>query len=313
VGWYVARRLALLPVILFFVSVIVFGLQFLVPGDPAVTLAGENAPPERVEQIRQLLGLDDPIYQQYWRWLTRTVQGDLGRSLLTTQSVGTIIEQRLPVTLSLVSLAIVFSIVFSLFAGVLAATRARRWPDRMVTAGASLGVAIPSFFVGLLLVYVFALSLHWFPAIGFVPLTQDPWQWFVHLLLPAITLALVTAPELTRQLRSGLVDSLGEEYVQAARAKGLSERAVVGKHAMKNAAIPVVTVLGTQIGLLIGGAVLVEKVFGLSGIGSLAVDAVTQRDLAVVQGVVLITCVPIVVINLFVDVSYGYFNPKVRR
>src|SRR5262249_21224611 len=156
-------------------------------------------------------------------------------------------------------------------------------------------------------VYLFSLTLGWLPAIGFVPFADDPSEWFLHLLLPAITLMLVTTPELTRQLRSSLITSLDEDYVQAGRAKGLSETKVVGKYALKNAAIPVVTVLGTQIGLLIGGAVVVERVFGLSGIGSLVVDSVLQRDLAVVQGVVLVTCIPIVVINLFVDVSYGYF------
>jgi peptide/nickel transport system permease protein len=310
---YLAKRIAFVPVTLLIVSFAVFGLLFIVPGDPAVTLAGDSPTAERIAEIRELLGTDRPLGEQYVDWLRNAVSGDLGRSLHTRQAVTTVIMQRVPATASLLGLSMVLATLSSIVLGITAALHHNGWPDRVIQAVMGLGVAVPSFWIGLMLVYVFALKLGWLPAIGYVAVTDDPVEWLRHLLLPAMALSLATTPELVRQLRAAMLDALQEDYVRAARARGYGEARIAGKHALKNAAIPVVTVLGTQLGILVGGAAIIEKVFGIAGVGSLAVDSVFSRDLPLVQGVVVVTTIAVLVVNLLVDVSYGYFNPRVRR
>lgn len=305
------RVLSTIP-LLFVVSLIVFALILLVPGDPAVSLAGENATPEQVEETRERLGLNDPVVVQYGRWAGGLLRGDLGESLFRSQTVIDAISARLPVTLSLAGLAVLVGLVVSLPAGLLAGTRAGSASDRVITLLTSFGVAIPNFWLGLVLLLVFAIWNPWLPATGFVPLEQDPVEWLRHMILPAVTLGVATAAETTRQLRSATVDVLNQDHVRTAQAKGLRPRSVVGKHVMKNAAVPVVTVLGLQVNYLLGGAIIVEQVFGLPGIGQLAINAVFQRDLPMIQGIVVMAVVVAVVVNLLVDISYGYFNPKVR-
>ncbi|MCB1002143.1 MAG: ABC transporter permease [Acidimicrobiales bacterium] len=298
--------------ILVLASFLVFGLVLLVPGDPAITLAGDNATEEQIQVIRDRLGLDDPIHVQYGRWASAAVQGDLGDSLFSGRSVTKSIGERLPVTVSLAAVSVLIALMIAIPAGLLSATRRGTWLDTTATVGASLGLAMPSFWLGAVLALIFALSLGWLPATGYVPLTENPFEWFRHLVLPGLTLGTSAAAETTRQLRASLGDVLQQDYVRTARAVGLRSRVVVLKHGMKNAAMPVVTVLGFQVAFLLGGSVIVEQLFALPGLGGLAIRAVLDRDLPVIQGVVLFTTALVVSINLLVDLMYGWLNPKVR-
>jgi peptide/nickel transport system permease protein len=308
----IVRRLLIMIPVLFLVSLMVFSMLLLVPGDPAVTLAGENASPEQIEATRVRLGLDDPVLEQYGRWVSGVVQGDLGESLFSSQDVKDAIVQRLPATLSLAMGAIAISVLVGVPAGILAAIFRGRWVDRTVGLGAASALAMPNYFVAMLLILVFAIWNPWLPATSYVPFTEDPWLWFKHLILPWVTLGLASAAVITRQLRSSLIGVLGQDYVRTARAKGLRGRSVVLKHASKNAAIPVVTVLGTQVAFVLGGSVIVEQVFGIAGVGQLAVTSVLKRDLPIIQGVVVMTTLFVLFANLLVDIAYGYLNPKVR-
>lgn len=308
----VVRRVAAMVPLLVLVSLIVFGLMLLVPGDPAVTIAGENATQAQINQLRERLGLDDSLLEQYWRWASSAVQGDLGTSMFSNRSVSSAIAERFPATVSLTAVAIAMALVISVPAAIVAATHRGRWLDRLATVGTSVGVAMPNFWLGLLLATTLALHLDLLPATGYVPLDDDPLDWLAHLLLPGFTLGLAASAELTRQLRSSLIDVFDQDYLRTARAKGLRGTSVIAKHALKNAATPVVTVLGMRIAVLLGGTVVVEQIFGIPGLGQLAITAVLQRDLPMVQGVVVVTAVLVMLANLAVDLSYGYLNPKVR-
>jgi peptide/nickel transport system permease protein len=284
----------------------------LMPGDPAEIMAGENATPEAVEAIRHDLRLDQPLWERFGRYAWGVVQGDLGRSPGSDIAVWERISTALPVTLSLGGLALSLAVLVAVPAGTWAALRRGRWADRAVAATASVMQAVPPFVIGLALVIAFAVDRSWFPANGFVPFEEDPWEWFRHLVLPASALALSAAAELARQTRGALVDTFEQDYIRAVRAKGLRERWVIGKHAAKNAATPVVTVLGLQVGRILGGAVVVELIFGMHGFGALALNAVVTRDIVLIQGVVLVSAIAVLLANLAVDVLYGYFDPKVR-
>jgi peptide/nickel transport system permease protein len=308
----IVRRLLIMIPVLFLVSIIVFSLILLVPGDPAVTLAGENATQEQIDATRTRLGLDDPVLVQYGRWVGGAIHGDLGESLFSSQDVTDAIVERMPVTLSLAAGAIVLSLLFGIPAGILSAIYRGRWPDRLLGLGAASALAMPNYFVAMLLILFFAIWNPWLPATSFVPFGEDPFLWFKHLILPWVTLGIASGAVITRQLRSSLIGVLGQDYVRTARAKGLRGRTVIVKHSIKNAAIPVVTVLGTQVAFLLGGSVIVERVFGMAGVGELAITAVLKRDLPVIQGVVVMVTVIVLVANLFVDLAYGYLNPKVR-
>ncbi len=305
------RLLAMIPLLLV-VSLLVFSMVLLIPGDPAYLLAGEDASPETVERIREELGLNEPVLVRYGHWLWALLQGDLGTSLFSDQSVADVLLQRLPVTLSLALMAIAIALAISVPAGILAGIRPGSVIDRVVTVGASAGLAIPNFWLGLMLALVLAIRQPWFPATGYVPMAAGLGQWWSHILLPAFTLGFAAAAILTRQLRGAMVDVMDQDFVRTARAKGLPHRKVVVKHAFKNAAIPMVTILGVQANSLLGGTIIVEQVFGMPGIGQLAVASVFTRDLPMIQGVVIMAVFVAVLINLLVDISYGYFNPKVR-
>jgi peptide/nickel transport system permease protein len=308
----ILRRILIMIPVLFLVSVMVFSLILLVPGDPAVTLSGENATQEQIAATRERLGLDDPVLVQYGRWVSHAVRGDLGKSLYSGQDVTNLIMQRMPVTLSLAAGAIVLSLLIGIPAGLLSALHRGRWADRAFGLGAASALAMPNYFVAMLLILFFAIWHRWLPATGFVAFSQDPWEWVKHLLLPWITLGIASGAVITRQLRSSMIGVLGQDYVRTARAKGLRSRSVILKHSTKNAAIPVVTVLGTQVAFLLGGSVIIERVFAMAGVGELAITAVLQRDMPIIQGVVVMTTVIVLVANLLVDVAYGYLNPKVR-
>jgi peptide/nickel transport system permease protein len=309
--FFVLRVVTTLPVLVL-VTFVVFGLVLLIPGDPAATIAGPDATVAEVAAVRERLGLDRPVLVQYWDWVTGALAGDLGTSLYTSRPVATSIADGLPVTISLAATALLISLVIAVPTAIVSALRRGTWIDRVATVGSSLGIALPSFWLGLVFVLVFSLALGWLPATGYVPLDEDPAAWLRHILLPALTLGIASAAESARQLRGSIIGVLQQDYVRTARAKGLRERMVIGKHVLKNASVPLVTVLGLQITALLGGAVLVEQVFGVPGLGLVAIGAVTTRDVPVIQGIVLVAVVVAMVCNLLVDLTYGYLNPKVR-
>jgi peptide/nickel transport system permease protein len=309
---YLCRRLVATIPILILVGLITFLLIHLTPGDPAAVVAGENASQEAIDAARHRLGLDQPFLVQFWHWLRAVVVGDLGTSFTSGRPVTELIFDRMPITLSLTAGATLIGVGMSVPLGVFAAINRGSYLDRMTIFGTSLGIAAPEFFIGLLLVLVVALNWGWLPATGYIPFADDPLEYFARLTLPSITLGLGVAAELARQVRGAMIDVLSRDYIQTARAKGLSTFSIIVKHGLKNAAIPVVTVLGLQIRRLLGGAVIVEQIFAMNGVGSLAVRAVFLRDLPVLLGVALTTAVIVLFVNLLVDMSYSYFDPKVR-
>ncbi len=309
---YMCRRIAAAIPILILVGLITFLLIHLTPGDPAAVVAGENASAEAIEAARHRLGLDQPFLLQFWHWLSAVMVGDLGTSFTSGRPVTELIFDRMPITLSLTAGSTLIGVGLAVPLGVFAAINRGSYLDRLTIFGTSLGIAAPEFFIGLLLVLVVALNLGWLPATGYIPFSEDPVEYVARLTLPSLTLGVGLAAELARQVRGAMIDVLSRDYIQTARAKGLSSLSIIVKHALKNAAIPLVTVLGLQIRRLLGGAVIVEQIFAMNGVGSLAVRAVFLRDLPVLLGVALTTATVVLFVNLLVDMSYGYFDPKVR-
>jgi peptide/nickel transport system permease protein len=308
----IGRRLGAAVVIFFMVSVFVFSLVLIVPGDPAIAVAGEYADPAYIEALREDLGLNDPLHEQYVRWLGSALQGDFGRSLISGEEVVSGLMVRFPATASLMVLSVGLALVLGIPAGLAAGLHPGSLVDRAVSLVATLGVAVPNFWLGLLLVMYFSLQLGWFPAVGYTPFTESPVDWLRGLFLPAVTLGTSGMAEIARQTRAGVVDVNRREYVRTAYANGLPERRVVGRHVLRNAAIPIVTVLGLQVAHLLGGSVIIETVFGIDGIGRYAINAVMQRDFPVVQGMVLFVTIVVLIVNLAVDLSYSAINPRVR-
>ncbi len=307
------RRLLLLIPLLFVVSIIVFGLLVIIPGDPVSVILGDQATPAQIASTRERLGLDDPIIERYGRWAGNAVRGDLGTSLFNSYPVADAIRDRLPVTLSLVGVAFFLAIVTGIPAGVVAGSRPGSAVDRVLTIGTSAGVAMPNFWLGLVLSLILALELGWFPATGYVGITDSLTGWLQHIFLPALTLSAACSAELVRQTRAGMIEVLEQDYIRTARSKGLREMRILSRHALRNAMIPIVTIMGLQVSRLFGTSIIVEQIYGLQGVGSLAVRAVFDRDIPTIQGVVLAATVVVLVTNLVVDISYGYFNPSIRR
>jgi len=308
----IAKRIASAIPMLLFVSFFVYALVDLVPGDAATALAGDNASAEQIEQTRQALGLDQPLIVRYLDWLGGALTGDLGTSLYSTQSVVQIIAERLPVTLSLTLVTMMIVVAVGLPAGIAAAVQPNSWLDRGLTVFSSVAIAVPPFIVALALVIPLAILSPIFPATGYAKLTDGAGTWLQHLILPAIAIAAISAAELARQTRASLVDVLGRDFIRTTRSKGLLESTIVGRHGLKNAGVPIVTVLGLQVSRVLAGAVTVEFVFALPGLGTLAVSSVFSRDVPVILGIVMVCTVFIVVINVIVDATYGYLNPRVR-
>jgi len=306
------RLLGAVPLLLV-VSFVVFLLVSLAPGDPAARIAGENATPERIELIRKTLNLDAPLLERYAYWLIDVVRGDFGRSLATSEPVVELMSRRIPITFSLTAVALIVSIVLGMLGGIVAAVWRNRPADRIVTAFSSLGLALPSFWVALILVVPLAIERSWFPALGYVPLSDGVWPWLRSLTLPAVTLALLPSAEMALQVRAALIETLEKDYIVAARARGLSAMSITLKHALKNAAIPVVTVLGFRIAQLLGGSVIIESVFALNGLGTLAITAALASDMPVLLGLTMVTTLAVVLVNFLVDASYLYFNPRGRQ
>ncbi|MDW3215569.1 MAG: ABC transporter permease [Ilumatobacteraceae bacterium] len=305
------RLLAIIPLVLV-VSFLVFLLTVFLPGDEAVTLAGENASAERVEEIRQALGLDEPLPVRYVEWVGNAVQGDLGRSLFTKREVTAEIASRWIVTLQLVIGSLVLALLVGVPAGIIAGRSKGKWPDRVATLFASFGVAVPSFVVGLWLIVVFAAWLDLVPFAGFVAFGESPTEWAKRMILPMFALSGVMIAELTRQIRAGLVDTLETDYIRTARAKGLPERTVVNKHALRVAISPALAVVSVNVARSFGGAVVIEQVFALPGLGRLTVNAIIQRDLPILQGVIPIAVLVAVVMTLISDVINMKLNPRLR-
>jgi len=311
-GKQLARQFVRMLLLLVGVSLVVFLFDALIPGDPAQVLAGESATLADIERTREQLGLNRPLVDRYLDWAGRAVRGDLGRSLYSSQLVGQEIAARLPVTLSMMGLALLISVIVGIGAGVVAALHRGRWADRAIVLAASLGVAMPNFWVGLMLVLLLAIALPWLPATGYVPLTESLSGWLRHLTLRSLALALAPAAEITRQVRGSVTGFMSRDFVRTATAKGLPRWLVIGKHVLKNTGVTVATVTGIQVSVLLGGSVVIEQVFGLPGIGGLVLEAVIARDLPVVQGIVLVTTLMVLATSLLVEMSYGYFNPRVR-
>jgi peptide/nickel transport system permease protein len=309
---YVVRRSVAFVVTLAFVSVLVFVAIRVLPGDPVLVMAGPEANPEVVARLRTAMGLDRPLPVQYVDWLGHALRGQLGVSLQYDVPVGRLIVSRLPVTLPLTAMAAVFMVLVAVPLGLYAATHARRPGDYLAMVVAQLGLAVPSFWAGLLLILLFSVHLGWFRSGGFEGWTGGVWTGMRALLLPAVALGLFQAAVLIRATRSALLEVLGEDYVRTARAKGVRDGLVVVKHAFRNAMIPVVTVAGLQLGQLIAGSIVLESVFALPGLGRLALGAITARDLPVVQGVTLFVASCIVAINFAVDLSYAWLDPRIR-
>jgi peptide/nickel transport system permease protein len=310
-GGFLLRRVGAALIVLLLASMLVFGGVRALPGDPAIALGAENRDPAVLAQIRHKYHLDEPVPVQYVRWLGLALRGDLGVDQRELPVAHTIIT-RIPITLELAALAILIGSVIGLSAGIIAAVRRGKGSDYAATSFALVGLSVPHFWLGIMMIIVFAVDRHWLPAGGYVPLSQDPVENLRHLLMPAIVLGTGLSAVLMRQMRSSMLTSLDADYVRTARAKGLSEWSVVGKHALRNSLITVTTVIGLQLGALISGAVITEQIFGIAGFGRLTIDAINQRDYTLLQGVVLVAAVGYVVVNLGVDLLYSFLNPRIR-
>jgi peptide/nickel transport system permease protein len=309
---YVVRRiLATIPVMVV-VALFVFSLLFIAPGDPAAVIAGDQATPADVERIRQNLGLDRPFLVQFSDWAWRLLHFDLGRSIFTNLPVTDMIAQRVEPTLSLMVITLMLSITVAVPIGVLAAWKVGTWFDRAIMGFAVFGFSVPVFVVGYLLAYFFALQLEWLPVQGYTPISQGLWPWFENLILPSIALGCVYIALIARITRATMLEVLQQDYIRTARAKGLAQSPILFIHALKNASVPIVTVIGIGIALLIGGAVVTESVFAIPGLGRLTVDAILRRDYPVIQGVVLLFSFVYVLVNLAIDLLYTVLDPRIR-
>ena len=308
---YTLKRIIHLIPVLLGVSLITFSLMFIAPGGPEYAILGVEATDEQVEQIREEYGLNDPIHEQYLNWLWDALHLDLGESIIEGQPTAELIAQTLPVSISLALLATAVSLVIGLPAGIISAIRKDEWPDTFARIFAFWGVSIPNFWLGIILIIVVSVWLDLLPIHGYVSFTESPVGWFLHLILPAIALGTALAALVTRMVRSSLLEVLNDDYLTTARAKGVSEHNVIVKHALSNGLIPVITIVGLQLGFVLGGSVLIEIVFNLPGLGRLLIDAVFSRDFPVIQGAVLVYAIIFILVNLLVDLLYAYVDPRI--
>ena len=311
-GTYLLKRFFILLGTLILVSMVIFAVLMVIPSDPAQIILGIHATPETLQAVRHKLGLDRPVVIQYLSYIKNVAMGDLGRSITYDVSISSLIFSRLQVTIPLAILSMIFAILLSIPMGIYSSLHRNRMGDYGIMVFSQVGLAVPAFWAGILLILLFAVTLHWFPAGGFQNWLIDPLRALKSLLLPALSLGFVRAAVLTRMTRSSMLEVLGEDYVRTARSKGLPNRMVIYKHAFRNAIIPIITIIGLQAGDLLAGAIIVENVFHLPGIGRLVFEAIGQRDLSVVQGVVLFIATLIVVINFLIDVAYRYLDPRIR-
>jgi len=309
---YAARRIVATIPVMGVVAFFVFSLLYIAPGDPAAVIAGDQATPADVERIRQSLGLDRPFLVRFGEWVWQILHGDLGTSIFTNLSVTSMIEQRFEPTLSLMAITLCFAICVAIPIGVLAAWKAGTWIDRLIMAFAVFGFSVPVFVSGYLLAYVFALELEWLPVQGYTPLSRGLWPWFANLILPSVALGFVYIALIARITRATMLEVLQQDYIRTARAKGIGQRDILFIHALKNASVPIVTVIGIGVALLIGGAVVTESVFAIPGLGRLTIDAILRRDYPLIQGLVLLFSFLYVLVNLGIDILYTLLDPRIR-
>jgi peptide/nickel transport system permease protein len=309
---YIVRRLLSTIVVMAVVAFVVFLLLYLTPGDPAAILAGDAATSDDIQRVRETLGLDRPFLVRFGEWAGALLRGDLGVSIFTRLPVTRLIAQRIEPTLALTLCTLVVAVAVAVPLGVIAAARAGSWIDRSVMGFTVLGFSVPVFVLAYILIMVFSIELDWLPVQGYRPLAEGVWEWFRHLILPSLALGTVYMALIARITRASMLDVLAQDYIRTAQAKGLAPESVLVGHALKNAAIPIMTVIGIGIALLIGGAIVTETVFAIPGIGRLTVDAILRRDYPIIQGVILIFSGAYVLINLAVDLSYMFFDPRIR-
>jgi peptide/nickel transport system permease protein len=310
-GYTIRRLLATIPVI-GMVALFVFSLLYLTPGDPAAVIAGDIATVDDIERIRQKLGLDQPFLTRFWVWASAVLQGDLGISIFTNLPVTQLIGQRVGPTLSLALCTLIVAVAVAVPMGVIGAWKAGRLIDRLVMLFSVAGFSIPVFVLAYVLIYLFAIDLDWLPVQGYTPLRDGFWPWLRHLILPSIALGTIYIALIARITRAAMLEVLAQDYVRTAHAKGLAPSAVLLGHALKNAAVPIVTIIGIGIALLISGVVVTESVFAIPGIGRLTVDAILRRDYPIIQGVILLFSTIYVLVNLAVDLSYRFFDPRIQ-
>jgi len=309
---FIVHRLLSTAVVMAIVAVFIFLLLHLSPGDPAAIIVGDNATQLQIDAVRKQLGLDDPLAVQFVRWLAGVFKGDLGVSIFSHQPVGKLIGERIEPTVSLALTTLLLAVIIAVSFGVLAAWKVGTWIDRFVMVLSVLSFSVPVFVVGYLLIYVFSIKLGWLPVQGYSPIAEGFGTWIRHLILPSIALGLAYVALIARITRTAMLDVLSEDYIRTARAKGVAMGPVLMKHALKNAGVPIVTVIGIGIALLIGGVVITETVFNIPGVGRLVVDAISQRDYPIIQGVTLIFSGVYVIVNLMVDISYTLLDPRIR-
>jgi peptide/nickel transport system permease protein len=309
---FIARRLLAIIPVLAVVAVFVFLMLRLTPGDPAAVIAGDNATSDQIAMIREKLGLTLPIWQQFAIWIGDILQGNFGESYFFKKTVAELIAQRVEPTVALATCTLILALAIALPLGVIAAYRQGSFLDRFVMGLSVLGFSVPSFVIGYCLIYVFAIQLGWVPVQGYTRIGVDFWGFLQHMILPSITLGIIYVALVARITRASVLEVLNEDYIRTARAKGLSNRVVLMRHALRNAAVPILTVIGIGVALLIGGAVVTESVFGLPGLGRLTVEAVLSRDFPTIQTVILLFSVVYVVVNLLIDISYTLFDPRIR-
>jgi peptide/nickel transport system permease protein len=308
---YILRRILSIIPILWLVSLIVFALIHLVPGDPVMVILGSSAKAEQVELMRQRLGLDQNIAIQYWQWVTALLRGDLGTSIISDEPVAKLILERIPVTISVAAAALLLSLAISLPTGIIAALKHNTYTDYIFMTLVILAVSVPSFWLALLLMMLFSAHLKLLPMMGWVSIFDDFWNGIQYLILPATSLAFILAALVARMTRSSMLEVLREDFIVTALAKGTPKRYIVFKHALKNAFAPVLTIIGFQVGFLLGGTVVIEDIYSIPGIGRLIFSAITNRDYPVVQGCILLVTAIYVLVNAAVDVAYAYFDPRV--
>lgn len=309
---YIFKRLVSLVPVLFVVSIAIFLIIHITPGDPASTILGMEATPAQIAELNEKMGLNDPIHIQYFKWISKVLKGNLGDSIFMQQPVAEAIKEHLPPTVSLALFAQIVALVLSIPFGIIAAYKRGKAVDTVIMSISLLGMAIPSFLLGLFLMLFFSVYLGWLPVAGYRPLSMGFWTHFRYLILPGISLGVIQAALIARMTRSSMLDVLYLNYIKTARAKGLKEYIVLLKHALKNAGLPILTVVGQTFGTLVTGAVVIESLFNIPGIGQLILNSITRRDLAVIQGVVLFVTLLYVGVNLVVDLLYGVIDPRVR-
>jgi len=308
----ILRRLVSMVPVMGVVAICVFLLLHLAPGDPAAIIAGENVTPENIARIRAQLGLDLPIWKQFLVWIWSLLQGDLGASMFWGDSVASLIGQRAEPTISLAITTLLVAVVLAIGIGVLAAARVGSWIDRLVMGFAVLGFSVRVVVVGYQLIFVFAINLKWLPVQGYSPIAEGIVPWLRNLVLPSVALGMAYVALIARITRTTMLDVLAEDYMRTAKAKGVAMRPMLFKHALKNAAVPIATIVGNGVALLIGGVVITETVFNIPGVGRLVVDAIARRDYPIIQGVIMVFSGVYVLVNLLVDLSYTFFDPRVR-